>query len=88
MSDAPVEFSERCPRCRKSWDLFPVFRCPNCGTYFCGCCDEPERPDTEDAWLVTAWAELNDRRCPVCRGRLTRSDRIGRIRKDSRKGLS
>jgi hypothetical protein len=85
MADAPIEFFDRCPRCRKSWDLFPVFRCPSCATCFCGCCDELELPDAEARWLLAARAELKDRRCPVCTGEMAGSDRIGRIKKRTRK---
>src|SRR4051812_25495988 len=85
MISAPIEFFDRCPRCRKSWDLFPVFRCSSCGTYFCGCCEEPDLPDAEDAWLLAAWAELRARRCPTCTRRITSTDRMGRIKKPARK---
>jgi hypothetical protein len=56
--ELPKEFFERCPRCLKTWDLFPVFRCPNCKIVFCGCCDEDDRPDDESRWLAAAWAEV------------------------------
>jgi hypothetical protein len=84
MSDASAESFERCPRCLRSWDLFPVFRCPNCGTYSCGCCDEPERLDADVSWLAAAWAELRGRDCPACTLRLTDADRVGWIEKPAR----
>jgi hypothetical protein len=60
MADAPIEVFDRCPRCRKSWDLFPIYRCPSYGTCFCGCCDKPELPDAEARWLLAAQAERKD----------------------------
>ena len=79
----PLEkFFERCPRClRGGWALFPVFRCPNCETYLCGCCDLPELPDDDVHWLAAALAEPEKRTCPACTGRITRHDRVGQIRR-------
>jgi hypothetical protein len=81
MSDKALKSFDRCPRCRKSWEMFPVFRCPNCELCFCGCCDEPERPDGDAEWLLAVWAELKDRACPACTGPIVGDDQIGWIKK-------
>jgi hypothetical protein len=79
--EPPREYFERCPRCLKAWDLFPVFRCRSCRIIFCGCCDEDDRPDGESEWLLAAVAELKTYTCPACTMRVTRSNRIGDIRR-------
>jgi hypothetical protein len=79
--EPPREFYERCPRCLKAWELFPVFRCPSCRMIFCGCCDEDEPPDGESQWLAAAAAELKTYTCPACTTRVTRSNRTGGIRR-------
>jgi hypothetical protein len=84
MPDPPVEFFERCPRCLKAWDLFPVFQCPSCQSIFCGCCDEDDLPDDEARWLAAAWDELKVEQCPVCTMQITSLNRLGRIKKPAR----
>jgi hypothetical protein len=79
--EPPKEFFERCPRCLRTWDLFPIFRCPSCQIVFCGCCDEDDRPDDESRWLVAARAELRTFTCPACTMQVTVSNRLGSIRR-------
>jgi len=86
MGDPPFKFFERCPRCLKTWDQFPVFRCPSCRTIFCGCCDEDDLPESEAYWLVAIWSELKTANCPACTLPIKDADRIGRIRKHATKG--
>jgi hypothetical protein len=78
--EPPSECFERCPRCLRAWDLFPVFRCPSCRIIFCGCCDEDERPAGESQWRVAALAGLRSYACPACTMRVTPSNRSGVIR--------
>ena len=79
--EPPNGLFARCPWCLRAWDLFPVYRCPNCGTVFCGSCDEEERPEGEPRWRAGALAGLRMYTCPACTLRVTRSSRIGTIRR-------
>jgi hypothetical protein len=70
---------EHCPRCRKAWEMFPVYRCPSCHLTFCAAC-ELENPGSRDKrWLISAAAESDVKRCPACTEPITESDKIGVI---------
>ena len=77
MSDKGWQQFVRCPRCRKTWEMFSVYSCPSCGTTFCAACDLEDPGSRDLRWLFSTAMEME--RCPVCTAEITELDKIGII---------
>ena len=79
MTNGGLQQFERCPRCRKAWELFSVYRCPSCGVAFCAACEQEDPGSRDLRWLTSAAAETAVSRCPACTASITDVDKIGLI---------
>ena len=79
IANAELPPFEHCPRCRKAWEMFPVFRCPSCHLTFCAACDLENSGSRDKRWLFSAAAESDVKRCPACTEPIAESDKIGVI---------